>query len=320
LSIKSKIRIGVVGVGYLGRSHAKIFSDPEFSSRENIELVGVSDTEPARAEEVARQTGSKPFIDYSGLFGKVDAVSIVVPTSHHYKVASDFLNEGVDIFIEKPIASDLKEAEDIVRTARGKDLILQVGHIERFNSGYIVLKELVHRPRFIEAQRLSPFIDRGTDVDVTLDLMIHDIDIVLSLVNSDISEIKALGMPILTPRIDVANARIEFKNGCVANLTASRIYHGKTRRIRIFEEGTYLSLDYQTGEITAHRKISKDGRSTLDISHLRPEKGDPLREELKAFIKSVREGSEPIVSGKAGTEALKVALKVSEIIKGEANI
>lgn len=304
-----KIKVGVIGVGHLGRLHARIYSELE-----GVELVAVSDTDRARAEEIARQTGSRFFLDYSELQGKVDAVSIAVPTGIHHKVASYFLNEGMDVFIEKPITENLNDAEDLLRKAEDGNLIIQVGHIERFNPGYVALSGLVKKPRFIEAHRLSPFVERGTDVDVNLDLMIHDIDIILSLVKEEISEIKATGMPILTPRIDVSNARIEFKDGCVANLTAGRIFYGKTRRIRIFEEGIYLSLDYQTSEVISQKKKIKDGRPFLDINHLRPEKGNPLREELKSFVHSVRKRSKPVVSGKEAVEALKVALKISEII------
>lgn len=304
-----KIKVGVVGVGYLGRLHAKIYSELE-----GVELACVSDIDKARAEEVARHTGSKPFFSHSELCGKVDAVSIAVPTGLHHQVASYFLNEGKDVFIEKPIAERLNDAEDLVRKAKAKNLILQVGHIERFNPGYCVLRDIVKRPRFIEAQRLSPFVERGTDVDVTLDLMIHDIDIILSLVKEEISDIRATGMPFLTSLIDISNARIEFKGGCVANLTAVRVSHGKTRRIRIFEEGNYISLDYQTSEVLSQKKIIKEGIPSLDINHLKPEKGDPLKEELKAFIHSVRKRSKPVVSGIEATEALKVVLRISEII------
>lgn len=307
--MSGKIKVGVVGVGYLGKNHASIYSELE-----GVDLVGVSDIDKVRAENIARQTGSRPFRDYSDLFGNVDAVSIAVPSALHYKVAYDFLNEGIDILIEKPITDNLKDAEELVRIAEEKGLILQVGHIERFNPGYTVLKDLIHRPMFIEAHRLSPFIDRAIDVDVTVDLMIHDIDIILSLVNSEISEIKAVGMPVLTPKIDIASARIEFKNGCVANLTAGRIFHGKTRRIRVFEEGTYLSLDYQTTEVIEHKKIMRDGHPVLDIRHIRPEKSNPLKEELKAFIQSVKKRTKPIISGIEATSALKVTLKISEII------
>lgn len=307
--LSEKIKVGVVGVGYLGKLHARIYSESE-----DVQLVAVADTDKGRAEDIARQTGSKPFVDYSELFGKVNAVSIVVPSCLHYRVASDFLNQGIDILIEKPITDSIADAEGLVRMAGDKDLILQVGHIERFNPGYIALKDLVHKPMFIDAQRLSPFTERGTDVDVTIDLMIHDIDIILSLVKSDISEIKATGMPMLTPRIDMASARIEFKNGCIANITAGRIFHGKTRRIRVFEEENYLSLDYLTTEIIEHKKKLKDGRPTQDIRHIKPEKFDPLKEELNAFIKSVRKRTKPVISGIEATEALKVALKVSEII------
>lgn len=307
--MSDKLRIGVVGVGYLGKSHARIYSEME-----DVALFGVSDIDKERAEDVARLTGSRPFVDYSELFGNVDAVSIVVPSGLHHKVASDFLRKGIDVLIEKPITDNLKDAEELVMIASEKDLILQVGHIERFNPCYIVLKDLVNRPWFIEAQRLSPFSDRGTDVDVSLDLMIHDIDIILSLVDSRIKEIKASGLSVLTPLIDMANARIEFETGCVANLTASRISHGKTRRLKIFEPELSLTLDYQNHEVIVNKKVSENGPPLLRTTHIKPDKGEPLKAEIGAFIESVRKRLKPVVSGIEATEALKVALKVSEII------
>lgn len=303
------IKVGVIGVGYLGRSHARIYSELE-----GVELVGVSDIDKGRSIEVARLTCSKPFLDYSELFEKVDAVSIVVPTALHYKVASDFISKGIDIFIEKPITDNLRDAEDLIKRAKEKDLILQVGHIERFNPGYIALRGLVQRPRYIESQRLSQFTDRGTDVDVSLDLMIHDIDIILSLVNSRIKEIKASGISVITPLIDMANARIEFENGCVANLTASRISQGKIRRLKVFEPEISLTLDYQSYEVIVNKKVSEDGKPLLRSTHIKPDKGEPLKDEIRAFISSVKKRSKPIVSGIEATEALKVALKISEII------
>lgn len=307
-----KIRVGVVGVGYLGRLHARIYSELEDSH-----LVGVFDTNKEKAEEVSRLTQSTVFRDYSEMFGKVDAASIAVPTGLHYKVSSDFLKEGIDLLIEKPITATLEEAEDLVRNASKKGLVLQVGHIERFNPAFKAVEGLINKPKFMEAQRLSPFTERGTDVDVCLDLMIHDIDIILSLVASEIKEIKASGLSVLTPLIDMANARIEFENGCIANLTASRISYGKTRRLRIYESDISLTLDYQSHEVILNKKVYEDGKRSLRTTHIKPEKGEPLKDEIKAFIESARKRLKPIVSGVEATEALKVALMVSEMVRGK---
>ncbi|MEK7871164.1 MAG: Gfo/Idh/MocA family oxidoreductase [Nitrospirota bacterium] len=309
---ESETRTGVIGVGYLGQHHARIYS-----SMPGVKLVGVADINKERADEIARAYSTTPFYDYRELIGKVDAVSIVVPTVLHHKVAMDLISNDVDILLEKPITTTIAEAEELIREAEGHSLILQIGHLERFNAAMMALASIIKGPRFIESHRLGPFIDRGTDVSVILDLMIHDIDILLSLVASEVEEIRAVGVPVLSSDIDIANARIEFKSGCVANVTASRISKEKMRKIRIFQEDAYISLDYQAQELFVYRKAGGDGleKPKIAMDRIEVEKGEPLQAELTAFIDSVRRRTRPLVSGHEGKEALRVALKVLGAIK-----
>lgn len=308
----SEIRIGVVGVGYLGQHHARIYSQMP-----GVRLAGVADIQKDRADEIARKHSTTPFYDYKELIGKVDAVSIVVPTVLHHKVAMDFISSKIDILLEKPITTTIAEAEELIREAEGKGLMLQVGHLERFNAAMMALAKIINGPKFIESHRLGPFVDRGTDVNVILDLMIHDIDILLSLVNSEVEEIRAVGVPVLSSDIDIANARIEFKSGCVANVTASRISRDKMRKIRIFQGDAYISLDYQGQELVVYRRLNGGGseRSKITMDRIEVEKGEPLQAELAAFINSVKTRTRPLVSGHEGKEALKVALNVLGVIK-----
>ncbi len=309
---EGEIRTGVIGVGYLGQHHARIYSNMP-----GVKLVGVADINKERADEIAKTYSTTPFYDYRDLIGKVDAVSIVVPTVLHHKVAMDFIANDTDILLEKPITTTIDEAEDLIREAEGHSLILQIGHLERFNAAMMALARIIKGPRFIESHRLGPFIDRGTDVSVILDLMIHDIDILLSLVNSEVEDIRAVGVPVLSSDIDIANARIEFKSGCVANVTASRISKEKMRKIRIFQEDAYISLDYQAQELFVYRKAGGDGleKPKIAMEKIEVEKGEPLQAELTTFIDSVRSRTRPLVSGHEGKEALKVALKVLGAIK-----
>jgi predicted dehydrogenase len=309
---KGEIRTGVIGVGYLGQHHARIYS-----SMPGVKLVGVADINKERADEIAKTYSTTPFYDHRELLDKVDAVSIVVPTVLHHKVAMDIIANDIDILLEKPITTTIAEAEDLIREADGHSLILQIGHLERFNAAMMALAKIIKGPRFIESHRLGPFIDRGTDVSVILDLMIHDIDILLSLVASEVEEIRAVGVPVLSSDIDIANARIEFKSGCVANVTASRISKEKMRKIRIFQEDAYISLDYQAQELFVYRKAGGDGleKPKIAMDRIEVEKGEPLQAELTAFIDSVRRRTRPLVSGHEGKEALKVALKVLGVIK-----
>ncbi|MBI5167579.1 MAG: Gfo/Idh/MocA family oxidoreductase [candidate division NC10 bacterium] len=305
------IRVGVVGVGHLGQHHARIYSEME-----GVELVGVADTDSQRLREIISQFKTTPFPDHRELFGKVDAVSVAVPTTFHYRVAKEFLDRGVDVLVEKPIAETVAEADDLLRAAQRRDRILQVGHIERFNGAVQVLSRLVEEPRFIECHRLGPFAARGTDVDVVLDLMIHDIDIILSLVNSPVKQVNAVGVPVISEQVDIANARIQFESGCVANVTASRVSAERLRKIRIFQKDTYISLDYAHQEVVLYRRIPPEyGGSRLPQivkEEVPVEKREPLRAELVSFIDCVRTRRPPLVSGKEGRQALAVA---AEIIK-----
>jgi len=305
------IRVGVVGVGHLGQHHARIYSEME-----GVELVGVADTDSQRLREVTSQFKTTPFPDYRELFGKVDAVSVAVPTTFHYQIAKEFLDRGVDVLVEKPIAETVAEADDLLRAAQRRDRILQVGHIERFNGAVQVLSLLVEEPRFIECHRLGPFAARGTDVDVVLDLMIHDIDIILSLVNSPVKQVNAVGVPVISEQVDIANARIQFESGCVANVTASRVSAERLRKIRIFQKDTYISLDYAHQEVVLYRRIPpEDSGSRLPQivkEEVPVEKREPLQAELMSFIECVRTRRPPLVSGKEGRQALAVA---AEIIK-----
>lgn len=305
-----RVRVGVAGVGYLGRIHARIYA-----SMPDVELVGVADVNEAAAREVAAQHGCAAYSDARELVGKVDAVSIVVPTIHHAEVSRPFLDAGVHMLMEKPIAPGHDEALAIVEHAERAGVIFQVGHLERFNVGIMALSERCRNPRFIEVHRLGPFVDRATDVDVVTDLMIHDIDIVLSLVGSPISAIAASGTPVITDHVDIANARLEFENGAVANVTASRVSNKKFRRIRVFGDKHYYGLNYVDQVLEMAQAIpdgSKWPKVVSETLELKPR--PPLDTELEFFINSVRTGTPPLVTGRVGLEALRVAHAVKEKI------
>lgn len=309
-----KTRVGVIGVGYHGQHHARIFSEME-----GVELVGVVDTDLKRAQEIGEKTGSVAFDNPNELLGLVDAVTIAAPTVYHHKIALAFLKKGVDVLVEKPMTVTLDEADDLIREARKNKLVLQVGHIERFNGAVKTLLGLIKEPLFIESHRLGPFIDRSTDVDVVLDLMIHDIDIILSLVGTAVKRISAVGVPVITQKIDIANARIEFKSGCVADVTASRVSKEKQRKLRIFQPDTYISLDYGKQEISVFKKglIQKGDTLIPEVVQevLTVEWEEPLKSQLAAFIESVKTRKKPVVSGEEGREALKIALQVLSKLK-----
>lgn len=312
LTNATPIRVGVVGVGYLGRFHARIYADMP-----DAELVGVADIDAARADDVAKQHSCQAYTDAADLLGRVDAVSIVVPTIYHVSVARPFLERGVHMLIEKPIAPTVKEAEALVEMADRAGSVFQVGHLERFNAGIMELAARVRQPRFLEVHRLGTFVDRATDVDVVTDLMIHDIDIVLSLVQSGIRNIAADGIPVITDQVDIANARIEFDNGAVANVTASRVSNKKLRRIRIFGNEQYYGLDYIGQKIEIVRAVpdssgGKWPKITTEFLDVVPR--PPLDAELAHFIRCVRSGERPLVDGRVGLEALRIALLVKEKI------
>jgi predicted dehydrogenase len=307
-----RLRVGVVGVGYLGRFHARIYADMP-----DVDLVGVVDVDAARAQEIAQQYGARAYTDTHDLLGQVDAVSIVVPTVHHARVARPFLERGVHMLMEKPIAPTLEESQELVQLAEQAGVIFQVGHLERFNAGIMELAARVRRPRFLEVHRLGTFVDRATDVDVVIDLMIHDIDIVMSLIQSDIRNIAANGISVITPHVDIANARIEFDNGAVANVTASRVSNKKLRRIRIFSQDNYYGLDYIDQKLEIVRAVpdaagGKWPKIVTESLAIAPH--PPLDTELAHFVHAVRTRTPPLVTGRVGLEALRVALLVKEKI------
>ena len=300
------LRIGVIGVGYLGQHHARIFA-----GLEDVELAGVADADKARADEIAAKYGCPSFGDWKELAGQCDAVSIVTPTTTHHEIALACLKAGKDVFIEKPITESLEEAHEIISEADAKGRILQVGHLERYNPGIVAAAGLIHQPKFIEAERLSPFLGRGIDVDITLDLMIHDIDIVTGFVQSGVRSISAAGDRVITGKIDAATAWIEFDNGCKALVTASRLAAEKVRRLRVHQQDSYISIDYQSQEV---RRYYKDAAG-LAFDVIRPESREPLREELKDFVACVQGRSCPRVSGREAAQALEIVLRINEMLK-----
>lgn len=308
-----KVRVGVVGVGYLGQHHARIFSELE-----DCTLQAVVDLDGDRAEVIARRTGTKSYTSYLDMMGKVDAVSIVVPTRNHFEVARTFLEHGKDVLIEKPITDSVPEAQELVRFASERNLLLAVGHLERYNAGVTRLQQTVGQPYYIESQRLAPFVPRSTDINVVLDLMIHDLDIILSIVSDKrVRMIRAIGHPVLTNAVDMASAWIEFADGCVANITASRVSKEKIRKLRVFQEDVYLSLDYASQHLNVlSRIVAPDGSGLPQLVEERPtlKKIEPLRAELEEFVTSVRHRTQPRVTGRNGLEALDLAMRVSDAI------
>ncbi len=306
-----KTRVGVIGVGHVGQHHARIYRELP-----GVELAGIADIDPARLQEVKRVAEAPVFQDYRELFGHVEGVSLAVPTHLHAQIARECLDRGVDVLVEKPMAQTLEEAEELTDLAKRRGRILQVGHVERFNGAVRALHRIVKTPGFIECHRLSPFPQRGTDVDVILDLMIHDIDIILSLVKSPVSQVNAVGVPVLTDRVDISNARLEFASGCVANVTASRVSIDRLRKIRIFQPDTYISLDYASQEITLFRRLPPDLASQppqlpqIVREEVVVEKEEPLRLQLMSFLSSIRERTRPEVSGEEAVEALRVASQI----------
>ncbi|MDH3466908.1 MAG: Gfo/Idh/MocA family oxidoreductase [Gammaproteobacteria bacterium] len=315
--MSARLRVGVVGVGYLGRLHAKIYA-----SIPDVELIGVADINADTAAEIAAAYQCTAYVDCRELLPRVDAVSIVVPTSVHRQVAEPFLQNGVHMLLEKPVASTVADAQAIVELAERTDTILQIGHLERFNAGVMALAERVGVPRFIEVHRLGTFVERASDVDVVTDLMIHDIDIVLSLVKSPLRYISAVGSSVVTTHIDIANARLEFTNGTVANVTASRVSNKRFRRIRVFSENQYQALNFADQQIDIVRPASppSDGGFPEIISErVQVEPRPPLDAELEHFSATVRNGAQPLVNGRDGLAALEVAAQVRDKIQSCLN-
>ncbi len=313
MKTKKNLRVGVVGVGYLGKFHAE-----KYAKMKDVELTGVVDINQSTAQQIANRFDTRPYTDYRDLMGEIDAVSIVVPTPQHFAVAREFLENNVDVLIEKPMTTTLEEADELIRLSESRGLIVQVGHLERFNPAVVALKDIVKQPMFIESHRLSIYQTRGTDVSVVMDLMIHDIDIVLNFVRSDVQSIHAAGIAAVSEHIDIANARLEFSSGCVANVTASRISTRNERKIRLFQKDAYISIDFASRGVTI---ISRDGGSDsglipgMDIKQLSFTEGDALEAELASFVKAVTRREVPEVTAYMGREALKVALHIMDQIQ-----
>lgn len=308
-----KIRTAVIGVGYLGKYHAE-----KYASLPQAELVAVCDIDHERCYAKAQELNVEAVINYQSLLGLVDAVSIAVPTPLHHAVARFFLDNGVHVLLEKPIATTLEEADDLIATAKKNQVILQIGHLERFNSAVKAVDPLISNPRFIESLRLAPFKLRGSDVNVVLDLMIHDIDIIQSIVKADIQNISASGASVLSPYIDIANARIEFSNGCVANVTASRVSLKLERKLRIFQHDNYIAIDLDHKKMAIHRKGTQEmfpGIPEITRQVERFTKGDALLDQISAFLDSIIHNKPPVVSGEEGKNALATALEISLIVR-----
>jgi predicted dehydrogenase len=306
------IAVGVVGVGYLGQYHAE-----KYSRMEGVELVGVVDTDSSRAAEIAARVHTRPFFRHSDLFGRVQAVSIAVPTPLHHFITREFFHHGIDVLVEKPICCTLEETDELIAVADSKGRILQVGHVERFNGASLALQGKIRNPRFVESSRLSPFLKRAADVDVILDLMIHDIDLLLSWVDSEVKGLQAVGTPVLTPHVDIANARIEFENGCIASLTASRVAPEKLRKAHLFQPDGYFSIDYlsQKAFFSGRGSASKGERGSESIAEEIPvRKIDSLEAEIQSFLQSVKSRRPALVSGRDGKRALDLALRISRTI------
>ena len=308
------MKIGVIGVGYLGKYHAQ-----KYANMEGVELVGVADIDTEAAENVAQENGCKAYGQYQDLLKEVDAVSVVVPTSLHHQVALDCIEAGVDMLMEKPITTTVAEADEIIEKAEAKDLILQVGHLERFNPAVEAMIPTLTVPVFIESQRISTFKNRALDVDVILDLMIHDIDIILNIIKSPLATIHTVGAPVVTDFTDIANARLIFENGATANVTVSRIARTNTRRMRIFQPGSFINVDFANRKVmTIHLKKGQfraNGMPKQDVKVNRFPDGDALNAEILHFVENIRNRTRPLVSGAEGRRALEVAMQVIQQIK-----
>jgi predicted dehydrogenase len=304
------IRTAVIGVGYLGRFHAQ-----KYASLPNSQLVGIADPSAAARAAVGAELKVAAHADYRDLLGSVDAVSIVTPTPTHFEVAKAFLEAGASVLVEKPMTVTVEEGERLIQIARDAKRILQVGHLERFNAAVQAVQPTLTVPRFIESARLAPFKHRGTDVDVVLDLMIHDIDLILSIVRSPVVGVDAIGSSVFSKEIDIANARLRFANGCVANATASRVSLKTERKLRLFQDDAYISVDLQQKILTVIRKgegVGADGMPQVAIDEKTYEQGDALRAEIEAFLDAIAEGRAPAVTGEDGLLALRTAVSITD--------
>jgi predicted dehydrogenase len=306
--MSNPLRLGVVGVGHLGRHHARILS-----TLPDVSLVGVADASEARAQEIASAHGTTAYADWRALLARVDAVTVATPTEAHAEVAAAAIDAGVHVLVEKPLTRTLDEADALIAAAAAKGVTLAVGHTERFNPAVQAVRPLLSRPRFIEVHRLGTFPERSLDIDVVFDLMIHDLDLVLSLVDSPVTTIDAVGVPVLTPRVDIANVRLHFENGCTANLTASRISRDRVRKIRFFQPNMYVSVDYAAQEAEVYQLVKGDGpRPAIQGGKADVAKEEPLKLELSDFVAAVRDRRAPGVPGIQGRAALALASAIVE--------
>jgi len=303
------LRIAVIGVGHLGQHHARLLS-----SMEGVDLVGVVDTRPGRAAEVAAAYGTAAFTDAVEL-PPVDAVSVAVPTEAHVAVALPFIERGCAVLVEKPLALSVADADRLIEAAARRGSVLAAGHTERFNPAVAVALPLVSNPRFVEVHRLGVFPDRSLDIDVIFDLMIHDLDLLLASVGSEVVSVEAVGVHVLTPRTDIANARLRFASGCIANLTASRISRDRVRKARFFQHDSYLSIDFASQEVEVYRLVASNGRPTIHGGKLDVARDEPLRRELADFVDAARTGRAPGVPAQAGREALALAAKIADAME-----
>lgn len=311
-SLRSKLRCAVIGVGYLGAFHIQ-----KYAQLTNVELVAVCDTDPLRLAEIADQHGIPGVENYRDLIGKVDAVSIATPTNSHYAIASDFLSHGVHVLLEKPICQTVEQADHLIQLAKKHSVMFQIGHLERFNPALLALQDEFGEPRFIEAHRLAPFNARGIDVNVILDLMIHDIDIIQSMVKSPIISLDATGAPVLCDSVDIANARIKFASGCIANVTASRTSFKAERKMRIFQPNAYISIDFQNKKYAVYRKNPQEVLRSFDqLQYKNAEfpQSDALLLEITAFVTAILQRTPPVVSGEDGKAALQTAISITNMI------
>ena len=311
-SITSPLRTAVIGTGYLGKFHAQ-----KYAALDGCELIAVADANSETAADIASSLNTRAVSDYRDLIGEVDAVSIATPTRTHFDVAAAFLRAGVHVLVEKPITVTPDEARELVRLAAEQSLVLQVGHLERFNPALRAVEHKIDKPLFIETHRLAPYTPRGADVNVVLDLMIHDIDIILSIVRSDVVDIQASGATVISDATDIANTRLTFANGCVANVTASRISDKQERRMRLFQKNRYIAVDFlgnQTKVCETSGENTQAAMPAIDCEDQQLEKGDAIRAEISAFCEAIVEGKAPLVSGEDGLRALETATRISALL------
>ncbi|MGE0275286.1 MAG: Gfo/Idh/MocA family protein [Nitrospiraceae bacterium] len=305
-----RIRTGVIGVGHLGQHHAR-----QYATLPGSQLIGVVDSDPGRAKLIADRHAVRSYPQINSLLADVEAVSIAAPTSAHFSLAKSCLLAGKHLLVEKPVTVTPAEARELIELAKAHGCLLQVGHSERFNPIMQLMRQHIDRPAFIECHRLSSFGERGTDVDVVLDLMIHDLDLVLSFAPGPLEEVRAAGVPVLSRNIDIANARLVFGGGCVANLTSSRVSMTKMRRLRVFQRDRYVSMDFQTRQGMISRRLQQTGeRPTIEVEHFRGTEEEPLKLEVESFLQAIATGSQPVVGGEAGLAVLELAYQVLDAI------